>query len=699
SPNPLRLSLHQLAGKQHHIPPAPTPHTPSALAQTNACVGVFQNGKVEIIVNDHGHRVTPSIVALTDTERLIGEAAKNQAMSRSSANIADMDYWPFEVVNDGSGKPMIQVQLKGETKRFTPEEITSMVLGKLKETADAYLGTSVTDAVITVPEHFSEAQREATKNAASLAGLNVLRIISEPVAAAIACGVTNKKKSCAHAEKHVLVFHLGGATLDVSVLKVLENGVFEVVATVGNDHTGGDSFDSRLFKCFSEDFMRQTLHLKDSFARKRALRRLLTACRKAKHELSSSTKTSIEVNALFEGVFFHSAPLTRANFEELCSDLFLATLEPVKKALTNAKLVKSQIDEVILVGGSTSIPKVQALLKEEFFAGQAVAYGAALLAAALTGNAPSLVLHKNICPTPDEVTLPLSLGIKVTSGGLMSTLIKRNSVLPARVTAYLTPHWHGDHQTISQISLFEGERALARNNYPLGAFTLSGIPPMSSAAKVQVTLEVDRSGLMRVQAQVMIEEEKEEKKEKGKKQVFITKLTLNNSCLLSRRLSPEEIEQVVKEAEKCQEVDEYYRERVRLIDALEKSARQVKHVLEEAEWKRGIKGGRDQRQALKKVTAILSWLEDGAMQYAEKEEIERKRAKMVAFCKPQKKHAELLATLSDSTAFYAGYEHGGLDFVEQMEAILYEPLTNPGYFEQHDCHHRRLNHHYQPSDA
>ncbi len=635
------------------------------LGTTNACVGVFQNGKVEIIVNDHGHRVTPSIVALTDTERLIGEAAKNQAMSRSSANIvfdakrligrpfddplvqADMDYWPFEVVNDGSGKPMIQVQLKGKTKRFTPEEITSMVLGKLKETAEAFLGggTPVTNVVLTVPEHFSEAQQKATKNAASLAGLNVLRIISEPVAAAIACGVTNKKKSCANAKKHVLVFHLGGATLDVSVLKVLEDGVFEVMATVGNDHTGGDSFDYRLFKCFSDDFMRQTLHLKDSFARKRALRRLLYACRKAKHELSSFTKTSIEVNALFEGVFFYSAPFTRANFEELCSDLFLATLEPVEKALTHAKLAKSQIDEVVLVGGSTSIPKVQAMLKEEFFAGQvhlnksimpqeAVAYGAALLAAVLIGNAPSLSLHENICPKPDEVTLPLSLGIKVTSGGLMSTLIKRKSVLPARVTAYFTPHWHGDHQTISQISLFEGERALARNNYPLGAFTLSGIPPMSSAAKVQVTLEVDRSGLMRVQAQVMIEEEKEEKKEEGKKQVSITELTLNNSCLLSGRLSPEEIEQVVKKAEKCQEVDEYYRERVRLIDALEKSARQVKHVLEEAEWKRGIKGGRDQRQALKKVTAILSWLEDGAMQYAEKEEIERKREKMVAVCKP-----------------------------------------------------------------
>ncbi|XP_017460778.1 PREDICTED: heat shock 70 kDa protein II-like [Rhagoletis zephyria] len=597
--------------------------------------------------------MTPLTVAFTDTELLIGKAAINQ--DKRTSVVYDvkrligrrfddpdvqfmMKYWPFEVVNDGNGKPMIKVQFKGETKRFTPEEITSMVLGKLKETAEAYLGgTPVTDAVITVPARFNDVQKEATMDAAKLAGLNVLRIISEPVAAAIACGV-NKKKSDKNTEKHVLVFHFGGETVDVSILKVLKNGVFEVQSTAGDAHLGGELLTYRLIKCFKEDFKRQHIHLKDSYAIKRALRRLQAACARAKHSLSFTTQTSIEVDALFEGVFF-SAPFTRANFEELCANQLLVTLEPVEKALADAKLAKWQIDEVVLVGGSTRIPKVQTLLKE-FFAGQvhlnksikpdeAVAYGASLLAAVLIGNAPSL---KNICQTPDGVkTLPLSLGIEMF-GGMMIPLINRGSVLPARATEYLIGR--PCHQSRLLISVFEGERMLTIDNQHLGAFLLFGIPSKSSTTEndqleqVQVTFEVDRSGLLRVKAHVVIEE-----KEKETKKVPITEFTLHNSCLLSRRLSPKEIEQAVIEAEKYHEMDKRHWERLLLMATFENSAHLVKQVLEEAEWRKGKKGGRDQRQALKKVTATLSWLENGA-EYALKKEIERKRAKLVAVCKP-----------------------------------------------------------------
>ena len=641
-------------------PPASPPPPPTAVAIgihlgiTNACVGVFQDGKVEIIANTDLDRVTSSTIAFTNTKRLIGKTAINQDKKTSvvydvkrliGRRFDDPDvqfmvkYWPFDVVNDGNGKPMIEVQFNGETKRFTPEEITSMVLGKLKKTVEAYLGgTPVTDAVLTVPAHFGEVQKEATKNAASLAGLNVLHIISEPVAAAIASGVNKNKKGDKNTEKHVLVFHFGGATVDVSVLKVLKDGVFEVQSTAGDAHLGGDWLTYRLLKCFEEDFKLQHLHLKDSYATKRALQRLHTACVRAKHSLSFTTQRSIEVDALFEGVFF-SAPFTRANFEELCANQLLATLKPVEKALADAKLAKWQIDEVVLVGGSTRIPKVQALLKE-FFVGQvhlnksikpdeAVAYGASLLAAVLIGNAPSL---KSICAKPDDVNvLPLSLGIEMF-GGMMIPLIRRGSVLPARATEYLIER--PCHQSRLLISVFEGERMLTIDNHHLGAFLLFGIPSKSSTTendqleRIQVTFEVDRSGLLRVKAHVVIEE-----KEKETKKVPITELTLHNSCLLSRRLSPKKIEQAVIEAEKYQEIDERHWERLRLMTAFENSAHLVKQALEEAEWKKGKKGGRDQRQALKKVTATLSWLEDGA-EYALKKEIERKRAKLVAVCKP-----------------------------------------------------------------
>merc|ERR1712214_190921 len=375
------------------------------LGTTYSCVGVFQHGRVEIIANDQGNRTTPSYVAFTDTERLIGDPAKNQVAINPTNTIfdakrligrkfddstvqADMKHWPFTVVEDSS-KPKLEVEYKNETKTFSPEEISSMVLVKMKETAEAYLGKTVKDAVITVPAYFNDSQRQATKDAGVIAGLNVLRIINEPTAAAIAYGLDKKKG--ASAEANVLIFDLGGGTFDVSILTI-EDGIFEVKSTAGDTHLGGEDFDNRMVDHFLKEFQRK--HKKDMSQNKRAVRRLRTACERAKRTLSASAQANIEIDSLFEGVDFYTS-ITRARFEELCSDLFRGTLEPVEKALRDAKMDKSSVDELVLVGGSTRIPKVQKLLTD-FFNGkelnksinpdEAVAYGAAVQAAILTGE-------------------------------------------------------------------------------------------------------------------------------------------------------------------------------------------------------------------------------------------------------------------------------------------------------------------------
>ncbi|CAF3823608.1 unnamed protein product [Rotaria sp. Silwood1] len=572
------------------------------LGTTYSCVAVFQHGKVEIIPNELENRITPSYVAFTDNERLIGDLAKSQAARNPTNTLfsikrligrkyddptvhADMKYWPFKILND-NGKPKVAVQYRDRMILFTPEEICSMVLAKMKQIAEAYCNEKISNAIITIPAYFNYSQRQAIKDAATIAGLNVSRIINASTAAALAYGF-NKNIP---AERNVLVFDLGAGTLNVSVLKIVQ-GIFEVKSTSGDIHLGGDDFDNRMVAYFVQEF--KSKYGKDLSENKRALRRLRTACESAKLSLSLLSQAPIEIDSLHDGIDFHSI-ITRTQFEEICDDLFRSTLEPVEKALRDAKMDKSSIDEIVLVGGSTRIPKIQKLLQDLFNdkelnksinADEAAAYGAAILAAIFAGDKSDAVKDMLLLDV-----VPFTLGIE-TPGGVMTAMVKRNTTIPTKHTGTFTTY--NDNQSNFALKIYEGERSMTSDNNLLGSFELSGISPAPHGVpQIEVTFDIDAMGILNVS---IVD------KSFGRE----NKITITND---HAQLSQDEIGHMIRDAERFRKEDEIQRNRIQAKNSLESYCFDMKTKINNGQLRDKIDSN-NKKKIINTIEYTLEWIE------------------------------------------------------------------------------------------